>query len=590
MNRDEISAMVSMRRPLWPRRALVLTGLAALAGINLLFGLGRIGLLGPDEPRYAAIARAMWRSGNWITPRLAGRVWLQKPVLYYWLGALSFHLFHPSTAAARLPNAVLAVLMAGALAWFIGRRVCFRAGALAAALGVSSAFVIGFGRAASTDMPLAAAMTFSLLCLYQGLHAPSPDEPRPWRARPGQGWLIAAGIFLGFAVLAKGPVAIVLEAPVFLLYMTAQRRWEWWRRILNPWPWLAFFLTAAPWYCALEWRHRGFFYSFFWRQNLERFATNRYHHPQPGWFYLPILLGAIFPWSGWLLLPLDEAGRGLPAAWRRWRDAQAMTASPEAGLMLFFGFWLIAPVAFFSLSSSKLPSYILPAIPGCLGLLALCGERAWRNKFPRPPLLITAACAALLFPVLGLMPWFLSVPALRPPWFHLLLLPRVWLGGLIFIVLAQWAWRRRVILTCALTLAITAAFVAGILQHWHQQFDLRASARPLARRLDDAFRQPYRAQLEGRGSLPAHAPVYEWHLNRDWVYGLEFYRRQVPRPLPPFSRLPPRGWLLTDRNQVAALRRKARAHGYELAPVQAVPAGAPWRWLEFAKTSAAQSK
>ncbi len=570
----------AMRMPLWMRRLLVLTGLAGLAGVDLFMGLGRIGLLGPDEPRYAAIARAMWRTGNWITPRLAGRIWLQKPVLYYWLGAISFHFFHPSTAAARLPNAVLAVLMISALAWFIGRRLCFRAGMLAAALGLSSAFVIGFGRAATTDMPLAATMTFSLLCLYQGLQVPSPVEPHSFRARRGQSWLIAAGIFLGLAVLAKGPVAIVLEALIFLLYMAAQRRWDWWRRVLNPWAWLAFLLVAAPWYFALEWRHRGFFLSFFWHQNLERFATNRYHHPQPGWFYWPVLLGALFPWSGWLLLPLYEYGGRLRQAGRRWWSSGPLTLDPESELALYFSLWLLAPVMFFSLSHSKLPSYILPAVPGCIGLLAICAERAWENKFSRLPLLITSGCLALLFAVLSLMPWFLTAPRLRPSWQMFLSQPRIWLGGAIFIIFAQWAWRRRTGMILAMALVITAVFVIGVLR-WSRQINLHASARPLARILDQKCRQPDRARLEGRSNLPACTPVYEWHLNRDWVYGLEFYRRQIPRPLPPFSQLPRQGWLLTGRDQLPVLRRQALAHGYNLEPAVTGPPDLPWRWMKF---------
>lgn len=577
MNQEKLPGWdAAARMPLWLRHLLVLAGLAGAAGINFFLGLGRIGLLGPDEPRYAAIARAMWRTGDWITPRLAGRVWLQKPVLYYWLGAVSFHIFHPSTAAARCFNAGLAVLMIGALAWLIGRQVCFRAGALAAALGFSSAFVIGFGRAATTDMPLAAAMTFSLLCLYQELQAPSSSEPRSSSARPGQNWLIGAGFFLGMAVLAKGPVAMVLEALIFLLYMAAQRRWDWWRRVLNPWPWLGFLLIAAPWYVALEWRQRGFFLSFFWHQNLERFASNRYHHPQPVWFYPPVILGAVFPWSGWLLLPCYELGGWLRKAGRRWPLARGK----ESELALYFLLWLIVPVAFFSLSHSKLPSYILPAVPGCAGWLAICGERAWRNQFPRLPLLITAGCIALLFPVLILMPWFLTAPGLRSSWQQYLTLPRILGGGLVFIIFAHWAWRRKVGVMVAMALVYTAVFVSGALG-WSRQINLQASARPLARMLDQACGQPYRARLEGRGKPPVCAPVYEWHLNRDWIYGLEFYRRQASRPLPPFSRLPRQGWLLTDRGQVSTLRKKALAHGYELTPIETGSPATPWRWMKF---------
>src|SRR6185437_12017526 len=138
----------------------------ALAWLMLLAGLGGFGLIGPDEPRYAAIAAAMARTQDWITPRLWGAAWFEKPVLYYWLAGLSQRLRGVSAAAARLPNAVLAIATIAALWWFLRRTHSARAGALAGFLGLTSVFIFGFGRAATTDMTLAAPLTLGLLALY----------------------------------------------------------------------------------------------------------------------------------------------------------------------------------------------------------------------------------------------------------------------------------------------------------------------------------------------------------------------------------------------------------------------------------------
>lgn len=554
-----------------PAGLLAGLGLALTAGITLLFGLGRFGLTGPDEPRYAAIAWSMWRSGNYITPRLAGRIWLQKPVLYYWLAAAAFHLLGVGTAAARAPNSLLALATVAALAVWLAKRHSSRAGWLMAALGLTSAFIIGFGRAASTDMPLAAGMTFSLICAYEGLRAKN--------AVAGERWLLGAGAGLGLAVLAKGPVAGLLEGLVCLLWILAQRRRDGWRKILRPWPWVVFLAVAVPWYAALIWRHPRFFRYFFWRQNLERFASNRYHHLQPAWFYLPILAAAIFPWTGWLIPALADATRASRRGWRRWRARQAWTdeARESGPLRLWLALWTLTPVFFFSLSQSKLPSYILPAVPGCLAGLAVTAAERW-DKFPRLALLATAALAGLIPIGVWSVPWILAPKAERPPLAWLWRQTPFWsMTAFLTAILLFWAWRRRTRLLTGVTVLLMALGVGLTLTRWGARMDRAASTRPLARAIAGQCGENYAAVRDaGAGTPPAACRLYGWRADRNLVYGLEFYRHARLAPLDRRRHWPRAGLLITRRRWTGELIAAALAHRRWPREAVAAPHGADW--------------
>src|SRR6202162_3626572 len=182
--------------------------------------LGAFGLIGPDEPRYAWIARDMAESGDWVTPRLYGKPWFEKPALYYWFAALCFKLFGVNETSARLPSAVCALLATLALAWLALRLGGWYTARWMLLLLPSTAGMIGFSHAASTDMPFSAMLSIAMVCAAVALDAvPTaglPDEER----RAGQSVfgqakravyfsLALFGFFLGFAVLAKGPAGLV---------------------------------------------------------------------------------------------------------------------------------------------------------------------------------------------------------------------------------------------------------------------------------------------------------------------------------------------------------------------------------------------
>ena len=325
-----------------PRRATALV--LALVALVLLFRLGAVPLLGPDEPRYARVAVEMHRSHDRVTPTLQGRPWLEKPALYYWLAALSFDALGETETAARLPSVLAALLMAGATALFGARVYGARAGLWAAFVAGTCVLAFAYGRAASMDMLLAANVTAATALLGLRLLGIAGRLAVP-----------AAGVFCGLAVLAKGPIGLLLPALAGLGYLAVTRDGTAARRLVSPTALLLFLAVAAPWY-VLVYRAQGqaFVDVFLLDHNVRRFTSTIHRHPGPPWYYLPVLLAGLFPWTGLLVPGLAQA--------RPRRDRRD----------LFVLSWLALPLVFFSAAGSKLPGYVLP----CLPPLALLGGRA----------------------------------------------------------------------------------------------------------------------------------------------------------------------------------------------------------------------
>jgi 4-amino-4-deoxy-L-arabinose transferase-like glycosyltransferase len=316
--------------------------LAGFCGFLFFFGLSYFGLVGADEPRYAQVAREMLNRHDWITPTLGGKSWLEKPVLYYWQAIVAYRIFGISDWAARLPSAVDATLMVFAVYIFLRR---FPPGFQldGALIAASSAGVVGFARAASTDMPLAAMFTIAMLAWYA------------WYESRSRSYLALFYLFLGLGVLAKGPVALLLAAVIIMLFTTLKR--ELGRLWQTLWiPGIAIFLAAVlPWYVAVQIRNHEFFRVFILEHNFARFGSSLYHHAQPFWYYLPVVMLALLPWTVFAIVAVSEE----VSAWRR----QKRDAGSDDNLSFYLLIWLIVPVAFFSISQSKLPGYILPAVP-----------------------------------------------------------------------------------------------------------------------------------------------------------------------------------------------------------------------------------
>ena len=314
--------------------------------------LGVIGFVGPDEPRYAWIARDMAETGDWVTPRLYGKPWFEKPPLLYWGGAIFFKLFGSSSpeAAARLPSAISALLATLALAWLAWRTCGEECARWLLLLLPTSVGMIGFSHAAATDMPFAGMLTIAMVCAAFALglrqSENTPILPRtPWLP------LLLFGFFLGLAVLAKGPAAVILSGGAVFFWAIFTKRWRDALRLLHPAAIAAFCVTALPWYILCAHRNPNFFRIFIIEHNFKRYLTPEFQHVQPFWFYIPILLVAFLPWS-FLISVSGAAGTG-----RWWRTREMSRVSC---LILC---WVTFCLVFFSISKSKLPGYVLPVVP-----------------------------------------------------------------------------------------------------------------------------------------------------------------------------------------------------------------------------------
>jgi 4-amino-4-deoxy-L-arabinose transferase-like glycosyltransferase len=336
--------------------------LVLLSSLTFFLGLGRQAITDSDEAFYAESAREMVESGDWVTPHFNYADRWQKPVLYYWLTAATYLIAAPTEAAARWWSA-LSGLGLVLLTWAAARRVTGRVDAawLAGAITATCYGCFAMARLALPDLPLAFLITLTI-----------------WTALE-QRWTLA-GAATGLGFLMKGPIALVVPALVLLPV--------WWREHRRlPIPprafagaLLAFALLGLPWYGLMTARHgAAYLDSFFLGDNFERFATDRFNEPRPVWFYLPILLGGLLPWSAYLLV---VPYRSALAVMRRVRSL----TTDEWRLLL----WAGMPLLFFTISVGKQPRYILPVLPP----LAILLGRAVARRVREPEAAGRAALAA----------------------------------------------------------------------------------------------------------------------------------------------------------------------------------------------------
>jgi len=491
----------------WRNSKTPLVAWAALALLCLVYfyRLDAAGVLGPDEPRYASIGREMARSGDWITPRLWGQPWFEKPALLYWMTGASFRLGLGPDLAPRLPVALCSVAFLIFFWWLLRREFGGLVAWLATLILATSAEWIGFSQVGATDLPMAAAFTAAILLAL------------PWTARGETRGLTAAGALLGVAVLAKGLVPLALAAPLV---------WPAWKHrggLARALPRIALPLLAVclPWYglCYLR-NGPAFLTDFFLKHHFSRFASDALQHREPWWFYLPVLAGALLPWAPLVFVAIR---RGFQ------RD-------PRRLFLLLIVLW---GLLLFSVSVNKLPGYVLPLIPACAILMALGMEEpvrakdnspgrepweavppdeprngaeeapAWKRRVP--PLLALCALLLISFPIAGrMLPGALLAGLSHTP------LPAfqwVWLAPL---PLAAAAWtlahRQRRLAAVACVACGAALGVLYLKRDVMPEVDRVASARPLWRRVSP--------QADNACVEPIH---------RNWRYGLNYYS-VVPLP------------------------------------------------------------
>ena len=346
----------------------------AFAGVAFLyfFGLTRTGLLGPDEPRYAAIGQAMAETGDWVTPKLWGTPWFEKPPLLYWMTAAGFKAGLGQDMAPRLPVAISSVAFLIFFFSVLRREFGDRAGFFATTILATSAGWLAYSHVAVTDLPMSAAFSAAMLIVLREGH--------------GSRASIFAGVLLALAILGKGlvPLALFLPAIWFLRHRL--------RELLLIFA--AATVVATPWYVLVTWRNgMPFLEEFFGRHHFARFASTTIGHGRPFWFYLPVLLAGIFPWTPFLALLFQKRG---------YKDQRAA----------FLLAWILWGLVFFSVFLNKLPGYLLPLIPAVAALLGILIADA-RERSAKISVLL-AASAALLW----------CVPAIQD------ILPQALLNGL----------------------------------------------------------------------------------------------------------------------------------------------------------------
>ena len=335
------------RRP--PKGAWL--GASVFAGaIAFLYVYGSYGfpLTEPDEARYAEIAREMLVRGDWITPHLNFVKYFEKPPLAYWAAAAAFAAFGVSELSARLPSLLGGLATVGLTVW-LAARMYGAATALLALPIVAIGPLFGFmAQTFNLDMSLTFFMTAAMVAVWFGFTT-SPPAPAATARRPPAGWYRVAYIATALAVLVKGPVAAVLIAASALLFLALHGGWRAVRQALD-WRGLALALVIVlPWFIVVSWRNPEFVHFFVVDQHIARYLWTR-EHGEPIWFFVPVISLALGPWG--LLLLLD------PSLLRAALDPR-MWSTPTRFLVI----WAALIVGFFSLSTSKLLTYVLPAMP-----------------------------------------------------------------------------------------------------------------------------------------------------------------------------------------------------------------------------------
>jgi 4-amino-4-deoxy-L-arabinose transferase-like glycosyltransferase len=411
------------------RRVALAAGVALLCALYLS-NLSGMGLVSTDEPRYADIGRAMAQSGDWVTPRLWGRGWFEKPALLYWMIGAGFKLGLGPELAPRLPVALMGLLFL-AFYWLRLRTLWdVRTASWSAALLGTSAGWLAYSHVAVTDIPVAALFSAAVLFSIET----GTREPRRT--------VVAA--LLGFATLAKSLFPLVLFLPVIALDYRRLRAW------LRPGPILAFAIVSLPWHILCTARNgTEFLKVLFIEHQFGRFTSDAMQHVKPWWYYGPVLLLLLYPW-----FPL------LALASRERKDSRVRVL---LGVVLF-GF------VFISMSVNKLPGYLLPLLPS---ICALTGIGAAKTNRTNPLIAASVVLLGILPVARGVLPIALAsgLRASNIPWGRFPL----WLGiGLLAGVAITLVFRRN-------SLPVAAALAAGCFI-WFQisvfpDIDRAASAR-----------------------------------------------------------------------------------------------------------------
>jgi len=379
------------------RLAFLLVAAAAIA--IAIAGMGRP-LANPDEGRYSEISREMVASGDWVTPRLDGIKYFEKPPLQYWATAAVFEAFGQSETTARLYVALcgLATLLAAAYA---ARRLgTNEVGAATLAALLASPYFMALATIVTLDMGVTLWTTVTLWAFLLA-------EQEAGRGGAARGWIALAWVATALAVLSKGLIGIVFAGAAVFFRSVLQRDLSAMRRLRWSWGLPLCLAIAAPWFVAVSRANPEFARFFFIHEHFERFLTHEHRRVEPWWFFLPIVAAGFLPWA--LALPAAVA--------HAWRSETGKPFQPLRVAIL----WSAFIVAFFSASGSKLPAYVLPVFPP----LAYVLGHYLAEAPPRRLALWAGLGASLAIPLAALAlgidreakdPWTLALYRAAQPW------------------------------------------------------------------------------------------------------------------------------------------------------------------------------
>ena len=374
--------------------------LVLISWIAFFWNLGVMGVMDKTEALFVEVAHQVYLTDDWITPRWNWQTFFDYPIWGYWMVALSFKLFGVSEWAARLPVALTAIALVAlsfyALRYFglngqdeqlETRQKWIRAWIGTGIVALNPGWV-GWGRTSVTDMFLSSAIAMAMLSFFLGYA--QPDKPKVQ-----QRWYLVAPVFAAIAVLAKGPVGLLLPAlaiSIFLIYVG--QFWQVLREIKLIAMIGIFLLITVPWYgLAAQVNGAEFIGTFFGFSNFQRFTSVLYRHAGPWYFYLPYCFILLFPWS--LFLPLAIARLQF------WRKKVWASTPRNRQLGLFCFVWFMVILVFFSAAATKLPGYILPIVPaGAIMITLFWGEEMLVNRekvYQQWPFLTSGIITTLLF-------------------------------------------------------------------------------------------------------------------------------------------------------------------------------------------------
>ncbi|WP_340528331.1 glycosyltransferase family 39 protein [Cupriavidus necator] len=361
----------------------VTLGLVVLAFALLWFGtLGVRHLLGPDEGRYAEIAREMLSTGDWVTIRYNGLKYFEKPPFHMWATALSYTWFGVGAWQARLCVALAGAAGLGASMLAAARWFGTRAGLMTGLVLASAPMWNVAAHFNTLDMTLSGIMACVLASMLLAQHPAATPAAR-------RNWMLACWAAMGLALLTKGLVGLVLPGLVLVMYTCVTRDLALWRRLHAPAGIALMLLVAMPWYWLVARRNPEFLRFFFIHEHWQRYTSTVHARKGALWYFVPLLVGGFLPWLG--LVP------GMVRAVGQRAGVVAAGGSRPLQPALMAGLWAVSIFVFFSLSGSKLPGYILPLFPALAILagaaLARTGDQPWRRQL----------CAMLVVGAIGLL-------------------------------------------------------------------------------------------------------------------------------------------------------------------------------------------